>query len=336
MGFFSSLWKGVKSVFTGIMKIFSPILKPLGKILGSGWGKALMLAMSVFTMGASLMAGYSAFTNTAGSFLTKFVAGGKAFIGSMLGKKPAEGGTAAVAPTAGGGAAGELAASGQINPGALLGDASQGGGAIQSGSGAFGPGPTGDVMQQAVTAGGEGAAGAGAMLPPGGGIKPPAALPPAMKPGAGVDIPPFSAGPQGMGTSTVGKQMGQIAAQAGPGQKVGFGTDTRHWLTKAATEAWDFAKTETGREVIGGMMEGYYQGKRDDAYYAEQRRIDDMWRNPNNAGIRGIEEQRQRLEGFNAPQGMSGAGSVYASRLARQNIAEYQPSVPYTRAPGGG
>jgi hypothetical protein len=332
MGFFSSLWKGVKSVFTGIMKIFSPILKPLGKILGTGWGKALMLALSVFTMGASLMAGYSAFTNTAGSFLTKFVAGGKAFIGSLLGKKPAEAGTAAAPPVAGGGAAGELAAAEGINPGALLGDVSQGGGAIQSGSGAFGPGPTGDVMQQAVMAGGPGG-GQGAMLPPGG-VAPPT-VPPGMKPGVGVDIPPFSAGPQGMGTSAVGKQMGQIAAQPAAGQKFGFGTDTRGWLQKAAGKAWEFAKTETGREIIGGMMEGYYQGKRDDAYYAEQRRIDDMWRNPNDPGRRGIEEQRQRLSRFNAPQGMAGAGSVYASRIARQSISEYQPSVPFTRAPGG-
>lgn len=336
MGFFSSLWKGVKNVFKGVMKIFSPILKPIGKILNTGWGKALMLAMSVFTMGASLMAGYSAFTNTAGSFLTKFVAGGKAFIGSLLGKKPTEGGTGVATPTAGGGTAGEVAATQQINPGALLGDASQGGGAIQSGSGAFGPGATGDVMQQATSAGQTaGQTGAGAMLPPGGGVAPPAAVPPGMKPGAGVSIPPFSAGPQGMGTSSVGKQMGQIAAQTAPGQKMGFGTDTRGWLTKAAQGAWTFAKSETGREVIGGLMEGYYEGKRDDAYYAEQRRIDDMWRNPNNTGRRGIEANRQRLEDYNAPRGLAGAGSVYASRLARQNISEYQPSVPFTRAPGG-
>ena len=322
MGFFSSLWKGIKNVFKGVMKIFSPILKPLGKILGSGWGKALMLAMSVFTMGASLMAGYSAFTNTAGSFLTKFVAGGKAFIGSLLGKKPAEAGTAATTPVAGGGAAGELAASGQINPGALLGDPTQGGAAIQSGSGAFGPGPTGDVMQQAISGATGPGAGQGAMLPPGG-VAPPAALPPTT-PG----VLPGGIDPGGVSA----KAMTQMAA------KGGFATGPAkggNWLTKAAGKAWDFAKTETGREIIGGMMEGYYQGKRDDAYYAEQRRIDDMWRNPNDPGRRGIEEQRQRLESFRAPQGLSGAGSAYASRIARQSISEYQPSVPFTRAPGG-
>jgi hypothetical protein len=320
MGFFSSLWSGVKSVFKGVMKIFSPILKPLGKILNSGWGKALMLAMSVFTMGASLMAGFSAFTNTAGSFLAKFVAGGKAFIGSLLGQKPSEVGTAATTPVAGGGAAGELAAQAQINPGQFVGDVSGG----AAGSGAFGPGPTGDVMRQAVSGPGGPAAGQGAMLPPGGGIAPPSPVAPTAP-----SVLPGGLDPAG--TST--KAMTQMAAKGGFG---GGGTQKGNWLSRAAGKAWEFAKSEVGREVIGGMMEGYYQGKRDDAYYAEQRRIDDMWRNPNNPGRRGIEENRQRLENYNAPRGLSGAGSVYASRIARQNISEYQPSVPFTRAPGGG
>lgn len=100
MGFFSKIWKGVKKVVKGIGKVFKKILKPIGKILGSSWGKALMIGLSIFTFGAALLAGAGTFASTTGSFLTKFVAGGKDFVGALIGKGAAEKGVAGVGEAA--------------------------------------------------------------------------------------------------------------------------------------------------------------------------------------------------------------------------------------------
>lgn len=53
MGFLSSAWKSVKN---GFKKVFGAVLKPFSKILNSKFFKVAMLAVSVFTMGASLLA----------------------------------------------------------------------------------------------------------------------------------------------------------------------------------------------------------------------------------------------------------------------------------------
>lgn len=326
MGLFSSIWKGIKNVFKGVLKIFSPILKPLGKILNTGWGKALMLAMSVFTLGASLLAGGQTFMQTAGSFLDKFVAGGKTFLTEALGIefKPEQVAGGAVTPgvQAGtGGAAAEIGAGQAINPGEILASSVPGGEAVgQAGSMAMGPPPTGDVMQQAVTAGG-GGAGQGAMLPPGGGAAPTAAVTPTapgMLPG-GLD-------PAG----TSAKAMTTMAAKGGFG---GGGEKTGNWLSKAAGKAWEFATSELGQELIGGAAEGYYAGAREQAWLDEERRIDDMWRNPNDPGRIGIESSRQRQERYGAPRGMAGAPAIYANRISQGSIANYAPSIPFV---GGG
>ena len=118
MGLFSSIWKGVKNVFKGIMKVFSPILKPIAKILDTKWGKALMLAISVFTLGTALMAGGAAFSGAQAAgqgFLQSFVEGGKAFVKTLFGMS-AE--TGPGAPPAEGAlpAAQEVAAQTAINP----------------------------------------------------------------------------------------------------------------------------------------------------------------------------------------------------------------------------
>ena len=304
MGFLSKIWKGIKGVVKGVLKVFSPILKPIGKILGSKWGKAIMLALSVFTMGASLMAGFSAFQSTAGSFLTKFIAGGKAFVGRMFGIKQADQAGGEMAGKAGD--ASNIVQGDAVNPGDLLGTTTEGGiAAGGSGSGAFGPGPTGDVMQRAVTGPGSagGAAGQGAMLPPGAGDS---ALLGALK-----SPPPGVPGGGGGG---------------------GGG----NWLSNAAKSAWEFAKSEPGLQILGGALEGYQQGKRDDAFLAEQRRIDDMWRNPNDPGMLGIEGSRQQLEDYNAPRGLAGAGGRLAYGQAQENIRNYVPSVPYQPELTGG
>jgi hypothetical protein len=131
--------------------------------------------------------------------------------------------------------------------------------------------------------------------------------------------------------------MTGMAAKPTAAAPQGFGTpvvkETGNWLSKAANKAWEWANTELGSEIIGGAMEGYYQGKRDDAYYAEQRRIDDMWRNPNDPGRIGIESSRERTARFSPPRGLAGAPAIYANRISQGAIENYAPSVPFI---GGG
>lgn len=336
MGFFSSIWKGITSVFTGIMTVFSPILKPLGKILNTGWAKAIMLAMSVFTMGASLLAGGQTFMSTAGSFVDKFVAGGKTFLTEALGiefKGAAEqmGTAAEVGVQAGsGGVAADLAAGQAVNPGELLAQNIPGGEAVgQAGSMAMGPPPTGDLMQQATTGGG-GAAGSGAI--------------PGMTSAPAAPAPTVGTPTSGLGAGEAAKPGFQIpGSQVKPpevlttgkvaGMPLGVPGKDPGWLSKAANKAWEWANTDLGSEIIGGAMEGYYQGKRDDAYYAEQRRIDDMWRDPNDPGRIGIESSRQRTARYSPPRGLAGAPAVYANRISQGAIENYAPSVPFI---GGG
>lgn len=92
-GFLGKIWEGIKSVVKGVLSIFKPILKPIAKFLGSGLGKVLMIVASIFTFGAALMAGGSAFFGgmAAGNgFMQSFIAGGKAFMTSLTGIGGAE------------------------------------------------------------------------------------------------------------------------------------------------------------------------------------------------------------------------------------------------------
>ncbi len=84
MGIFSSIWKGIKGIVSGIGKVFKAILKPIAKLFDSGFGKALMLGLAVFTMGASLIAGFEGFMQGSG-FIGRFINGGKAFLNTLLG-----------------------------------------------------------------------------------------------------------------------------------------------------------------------------------------------------------------------------------------------------------
>ena len=54
MGLFSKIKKAVKSVVKSVKKVFKKIIKPFAKILNNKWVKGILLATSVFTMGASL------------------------------------------------------------------------------------------------------------------------------------------------------------------------------------------------------------------------------------------------------------------------------------------
>ena len=110
MGLLKKIGKGFKKVYSGIGKVFKKVFKGLGKFLSSKWGKGLMIALSVFTMGTALMAGAAAWNSAAAgsSFLTKFVAASKGFIGALMGT----GGAAKDAAGAGAGVGAEQAVQG--------------------------------------------------------------------------------------------------------------------------------------------------------------------------------------------------------------------------------
>lgn len=73
MGFFKSIFK---SIGNALKKVFKPILKPFKKLLSSKFFKVAMLAVSVFTAGASL--------------ITAFGQGGMKAVGNLVLKKSAE------------------------------------------------------------------------------------------------------------------------------------------------------------------------------------------------------------------------------------------------------
>jgi cytoskeletal protein RodZ len=86
MGLFSSVKKRFKKVTRAVKKEFKRKMKKLGKVLNSKWGKALMIVAAVFTAGVALAAAATAFSAQAATatFLTKFVAGAKAFVGALM------------------------------------------------------------------------------------------------------------------------------------------------------------------------------------------------------------------------------------------------------------
>jgi hypothetical protein len=76
VGFLSKVGKGIK-------KAFKKVGKFVGKLASSKFGKILLIAAAVFTLGTALIAGGAAFASTAGGFAAKFVAAGKAFVGAL-------------------------------------------------------------------------------------------------------------------------------------------------------------------------------------------------------------------------------------------------------------
>lgn len=136
MGLFSGIKKLFKKVFKGIKTVFKKVLKFVGKIAGSKWGKILLIAAAVFTGGMAIAAGFQGFTGTAGSFLTKFVAGAKEFVTALANPmstaKKMFGGAEAAVGQAGSVASSAEAATGVAQgaaPGELLGSA---GSAVQT------------------------------------------------------------------------------------------------------------------------------------------------------------------------------------------------------------
>ncbi len=302
MGIFSSIGKFFTNVWKGITKVFEAVMKPINKLLGSKLGKILMLAVSIFTMGTALLAGAQGFMSGTG-FIGKFLNGGKAFLNSLIGTKfDVAGEAGAGGAVAGADVMGPPAPEGAVDaaasvlegtdPAAIGGIVEQGG----AGSMAMGPGPTGDVMQRSVTSGGQ-AAGQGAMLPP--------------------------------GASDAAKTAELMKASTSAA--TGGAAEGGNWLTKAMSAAKDFAKSDTGATVIGGMMQGYGRSQEIQAYLDEKRRVGDMFEDPNDPGMRALREHDWNID---APRGLANASNALAQRSSG---SRYAPSIPFRRpAPAGG
>ena len=225
MGLLSSIGKVVKKVWKGVKKVFGKVMGVVGKITGSKWGKVLMLALAVYTGGMALSAGWTAFgaQGTSASFMTKFVAGSKAFMGSITGASAA---AAPGAPTSGvtgvvGGATDAATVAQSAAQGSQAAQAAQtvasGSQAAQTAASGIGAGgnafrSTG-VLGKAVTATAEGAS----------------ALAPSI--------------------------VNAAAPAAASGGGI-LGT-----LGKAAKGAWSMANSPIGKEVISKGLQGYLQGK---------------------------------------------------------------------------
>lgn len=120
MGLFKSIGKAFSSIWNGVKKVFKAVVNVVKKVLASDLFKIVMIALSVFTLGTSLMAFGTAWGAEAAvqgaTFMSKFVAGSKAFMGSMMGKAgvdkagDAAAGAAAMGPAPGAMNVGEAAA----------------------------------------------------------------------------------------------------------------------------------------------------------------------------------------------------------------------------------
>lgn len=261
MGFLSDIWKGIKGIVSGVLSIFKPILKPIQKFLGSSIGKVLMIVASIFTFGAALMAGGTAFfsaagaANSFGSFMGAFVEGGKAFMTSLTGIGGAEAATTTATMPAGGPltmtAEEAFMAAGQ--------GAGAGTGFMETAAAAAGPpvGSTGNIL-----GGSEAISAATAAAP--------------------------AAGP----TTALAKAGGELATRVPPGAE-------GNWLSKAAKGAWEYVKSEPGSELVGDIIGGIggAMGREDEQ--AHERRVEEQFANPDDPGMQDM--ARQRAEGYNLP-----------------------------------
>lgn len=294
MGLFKSIGKIFKKAWSGIKKRFKKVLKSVGKFLNSGLGKVLLLAVSVFTMGAAFIAAQGAFAAASAggaSFVSAFIEGGKAFVGSLLGK-----GAADAAPEALGQGvnAAEKVANMNAAQGALTaGDALQGvdaaGKALESGG----------LLNNAANIGNATTgAGMGSVT---------AAIPnAASKVGAMNSV---------NAATTVGS-MGTAPVAAG------------NWLSQAAGAAGDFvkgvgnyAKTGPGQQMIGNVLQGYSRGAELDAYLAEKERGARSF-DPGNPGRAALDAHDFNV---NVPDGLS----QNVGRQTGATMGGYTQRIPY-------
>jgi hypothetical protein len=261
MGFLSSVGRGVKKFFSGIAsgvkKVFKGIGEAFGKVMDSKWGKVLMVAMAVFTMGTALIAGFQGFASTAGSFLTKFVAGAKEFVVALANpvSKAKElfggaGGVGSVGTSNVAAAGGDvLEASGALDPSALVEVASDANVATQSAGSMISP--------DAITSG----------LDAAGGVE--------------------QLGQAGAQLGEAGSTLGQASDVTSIAEGIlerAVETQAPADLLDYAGKAWDYATSDEGKALFGQAFKSYSQGLQQEELMkqaAEERRFyDKAWRDP--------------------------------------------------------
>jgi hypothetical protein len=291
MGFFSSIAKGVKNVFGGIMKVFSPILAPLAKMMDTGWGKALMIALSIFTMGSAFVAAQAVYQGAiaAGqSMLSAFVQGGVEFVKVFLGAEASGAQVSAGAGTA-------VGSTGVTNAEAFMGA----GEAVQGLDAANKIAETGAAT---IKGAGELVAGAGSGAATGAGVGSGAAA------GAGNTAKVAGAATQAGPTQALADAGGKLATET-----------SGNWLTKAANDAWDWAKKDdfkNTKDLISGYSE--YEDRED--VQRHQDRYSRRWRKD----TEGLEALSQIGTGDQPRFSPGGPGQTLD-----RNRRGFQPTIPY-------
>lgn len=242
MGLLSSIGKVVKNVWKGVKKVFSKVVNWFGKVAGSKWGKVIMIAAAIYTGGAALAAGWSQAAATSGSFMTKFVAGSKAFMGALTGTSAAAG-------------AGETAAAGVT-------------GTVQ---GATGAGGMGNVATGAAGAA-EAAGAAGSASGVTGGAAGAAEAAKAAEAFRSTGVLGKAATATAEGASALSPTI--VKGAQAVGNAGGWGAKAGGMLKTAAKGAWDMANSPIGKEVISKGLEGYMEGKRqEEEWEREDKRL---------------------------------------------------------------
>lgn len=290
MGLFSSIGKFFKKIFKGIKKVFSKVAEGVGKLLNSKLGKALLMAVTVFSMGSALLAGAKGFAAGQG-FIGKFLNGGKEFLNSLIGTN---------FETVGQGGGKEMT-SGFINEAGATGTPNPAGEILTGGD----PTAAGGIGEAAVPTA-EGSTLQQGMQP---------ALDAAQGAGGGAEVMKTGALQTPAGPAQLGQGAAQTAAKE-PG-----------WLAKAATAAKDFAKSDLGVQMIGGAMQGYAAGQRDEAFFEHDRRVERMFENPNDPGMRMLREHDFSV---NTPRGLAAAPGRLARRESR-TVNRGAPTIPFAR-----
>jgi hypothetical protein len=180
MGLFSGIKKAVKSVYKGAKKVFNKVMTKVGKITGSKWGKALMIAGAAVMGGIALYGAYTGWTAAAanatfGAKVAAAVKGMTAALGSpiatgkeMLGAAGAAGSGATAGANAAQaanavGAAGTQGSMGALGTGGTgLGEAVTAAQTAGNGAAAFGAPEGFSAIGQAGLQAGQAGAGAGA------------------------------------------------------------------------------------------------------------------------------------------------------------------------------
>jgi len=285
------VWKGTKKLFA-----------KLGKFLGSDLGKIIMIAISIFTMGAALIAAGGAFStalSASGNFLTAFVEGGKAFMNALGANFTMKFGEAGAGLAEG--------VTGAVEAGSAL-----------EGAATIPGGPA--VPAEAVLEGANATAGAGGIT--GGAEVGGVALGEGGVASTAAAAPGFEAANQivSQGASNAakfGSTLGKTAAKQ-PG-----------WLSKAANAALEFAKGPAGQEIIGQGAQGYFQGEQLQAILDERRRVSDQFANPNDPGMIALREHDFSVD---TPRGLAGASGRFARR-ENESTGRFTPTIPFKRSP---